>query len=108
MCILSSETEKRRPTITHLPRETPTRSHSEESRRSPAAPDSPSLTEAKDSRLVLNKLGFVEEDRESMRGVHVRAATVDTLVALAVDSFGEWLLVSRHIAAAFNFKKRVT
>ena len=39
-------------------------------------------------RAVLNDEGFVEEERQLLHGVRVRAATVSKLVALVVDCFG--------------------
>jgi hypothetical protein len=43
----------------------------------------------------INDDGFIEEERQLLRGVRVRAATVDRLVALVVNSFGTyaWLAV---------------
>jgi len=41
-----------------------------------------------DVRVVLNDEGFVEEERQLLNGVRVRAATVSKLVALVVDCFG--------------------
>jgi len=41
-----------------------------------------------DVRAILNDDGFVEEDRQLLNGVRVRAATVSKLVALVVDCFG--------------------
>ena len=38
--------------------------------------------------MVLNKMGFVEEEKEYVPGIHVRAASIDKLAALAVDCFG--------------------
>lgn len=45
------------------------------------------------SRLgSINDDGFIEEERQLLRGVRVRAATVDRLVALVVNCFGGlWL-----------------
>lgn len=42
-----------------------------------------------DVRAVLNDDGFVEEERQLLSGVRVRAATVTRLVALVVDCFAE-------------------
>lgn len=36
----------------------------------------------------INEDGFIEEERQLLRGVRVRAATVDRLVALVVNCFG--------------------
>ena len=33
-------------------------------------------------------MGFVEEEKEYVPGIHVRAASIDKLAALAVDCFG--------------------
>jgi len=41
-----------------------------------------------DVRAVLNDEGFVEEERQLLNGVRVRAATVVKLVALVVDCYG--------------------
>ena len=41
-----------------------------------------------DVRAILNDDGFVEEERQLLNGVRVRAATVAKLVALVVDCFG--------------------
>jgi len=41
-----------------------------------------------DVRAVLNEDGFVEEERQLLSGVKVRAASVSKLVALVVDCFG--------------------
>jgi len=41
-----------------------------------------------DVRAILNDDGYVEEDRQLLAGVRVRAATVNRLVALVVDCFG--------------------
>ena len=41
-------------------------------------------------QVVLNKLGFVEEEKEYVTGIHVRAASLEKLAVLAVDCFGTW------------------
>jgi len=41
-----------------------------------------------DVHVILNDEGFVEEERQLLNGVRVRAATVAKLVALVVDCFG--------------------
>jgi len=41
-----------------------------------------------DVRAMLNDDGYVDEDRQLLSGVRVRAATVHKLVALVVDCFG--------------------
>jgi len=46
------------------------------------------LSVSGDVRTVLNDDGFVEEERQLLSGVRVRAATVAKLVALVVDCFG--------------------
>ena len=43
----------------------------------------------KEVSLMLNKLGYVEEEKQYVVGVHVRGASVDKLAALAVDCVGE-------------------
>jgi len=58
-----------------------------------------------DVRAILNDEGFVEEERQLLKGVRVRAATVAKLVALVVDCFGTFgcvLRLFRHSAITGN------
>ena len=46
-----------------------------------------------DVRAILNDEGFVEEERQLLHGVRVRAATIAKLVSIVVDCFGICLTV---------------
>ena len=56
------------------------------------------LPDSKDVKIMLNQLGYVEEEKPIMPGVTVRLASVERLVSLAVDSFSkQTVLFCRHL-----------
>ena len=48
-----------------------------------------SLTDSKDVKAMLTRLGYVEEDKHFVPTVNVRAASVDKLALLTIDCFSE-------------------
>ena len=48
-----------------------------------------SVPDSKDIKAMLNRYGYVPEDKPLLPGMFVRAASLEKLVELAIDLFGE-------------------